>query len=249
MDQQPNQPSQPVQQTPLELPPVPVDPVDPVDQGQSAPEAPFQPPVTSEALPPAADLPAVPVVTEPPEQTPSLNEAVTTPEEAPVIVSEPLGRPQEAASAALEWQASEYVEHQKSPVWFIVLAVITAGLVAAAIFLLKNYTFALLLVVMAAAIVVWAKRPAQEMYYRLDESGIFVNDKLFALHDFRAFGVLQDGATNSVVLLPNKRFRPGVTVYFPHELGEQIVDMLGNQLPMQELKPDWIDKLTRRLNF
>lgn len=207
------------------------------------------------AQPSVTELPPVPVVPEalPQQQTSPVEPPQPVAEsvaasEPPELASEPMGRPVELQNG-LEWQASEYVEHEKSLKWFIVLGAVTAALVALAIFLLKNYTFAVLLVVMAAAIVVWAKRPAREMYYKLETATIWVNDKPFALHDFRAFGLVQDGAIYTVTLLPNKRFSPGVTVYFPHELGEQIVDVLGASLPMEDMEPDWIDKLTRKLNF
>lgn len=152
-------------------------------------------------------------------------------------------------SNMLEWSASEYVEHQKSPLWYVGLAVVSLALIALAIFVLHQYTFVPLIVVMAAALAVWGKRPPQEMHYELTTDQIKVNGKAFPLIDFRAFGVLQDGAMYYAVLLPNKRFVPGVNVYFPQELGEQIVDMLGSQLQMETIKPDLIDKLTNRLNF
>ncbi len=206
------------------------------------------------AQPQPPELPVVPVIPSIPEAPAQPVQAQPLPptpvevSEEPPLESEPTGRPQPTGET-LEWQASEYVEHEKSAKWFIVLALVTLVLVALAIFLMKNYTFALLLVVMAVAIALWAKRPATEMRYRLDTAGVWVNDKFFALHDFRHFGVLQDGGIYAVTLVPNKRFAPGVTVYFPHDLGEQIVDMLGASLPMEEIQPDWIDKLTRRLNF
>jgi hypothetical protein len=162
--------------------------------------------------------------------------------------SEPMGRPQ-ATSQSLEWQASEYVEHEKSMKWFVILAVATLVLIAVAVFLLNNYTFAVLIVVMAIAVAVWARRPANEMHYRLDAAGVWVNGKFFAMHDFRSFGVMQEGAIYAVVLLPVKRLTPGVRVYFPEELGEQIVDILGTSMPMEDIQPDWIDSITRKLNF
>lgn len=164
------------------------------------------------------------------------------------LKSEPMGRPQETGQS-LEWQASEYVEHEKSIKWFVILAVVALGLVAVAVFLLKNYTFAVLIVVMAIAVAVWARRPANEMQYRLDASGVSVDGKFFAMHDFRSFGVMQEGAIYAVVLLPVKRLAPGVRVYFPEELGEQIVDILGASMPMEDIQPDWIDSITRKLNF
>jgi len=49
----------------------------------------------------------------------------------------------------------------------------------------------------------------------------------------------------SVLLLPVKRFSPGLTIYFSEAEGEVIVDMLGTRLPMQEIKPDALEKLIR----
>lgn len=149
----------------------------------------------------------------------------------------------------LQWQASEYVEHHKSPSWFLGLWAGAAALLIMAIFIMREYTFAALVVVMAAAIAIWAKRAARDMHYQLDSSALTVNGKRFALNGFRAFGVLQEDAVYYAVLLPNKRFSPGVNVYFTHDLGERIVDMLGASLPMEDVKPDVIDNLSRRLNF
>lgn len=233
MNEQPGQQPQPLPLQPAnELPPVPQVPPVVVAQQQSVPSAPEQPPVMPQPI--EQPLPAQPQ----PELQPV----------SPPLTSEPMGRPQ-GSQGGLEWQASEYVEHEKSLKWFIVLGVIALALVALAVFLLENYTFAILIVVMAVAIAVWAKRPATNMQYQLDSSVVSVNGKHFAIHDFRAFGVLQDGGVYAVTLLPNKRFSPGVSIYFPQELGEQIVDMLGASLPMETMEPDWIDRLTRKLNF
>ena len=50
-------------------------------------------------------------------------------------------------------------------------------------------------------------------------------------------------------MLPVKRFAPSVNVYFPPENGEQIVDVFGAVLPMEEVKQDFIDRLSEKLHF
>ena len=67
--------------------------------------------------------------------------------------------------------------------------------------------------------------------------------------DFKAFGLLHEDGHNSIMLIPVKRFSPAVSVYFPEDAGEAIVDMLGARLPMRELKLDIMDKLIRRLRL
>jgi hypothetical protein len=51
------------------------------------------------------------------------------------------------------------------------------------------------------------------------------------------------------MLIPTKRFAPGVSVYFPTEVGEQIVDILGQRLPMENLKLDLVDVVVRKLRL
>ncbi len=167
---------------------------------------------------------------------------------APIPVEEPVA-PAENQQLGLDWQASEYIHREKNQLWFVGLGLITLVLLAVAIFLVKDYIFALLVVVMAVAIVVFARRPVHDMQYQLNYSTITVNGKSFSLRDFRAFGVLKDDAVYSISLLPVKRFAPSVNVHFPPEYGEQIVDMLGASLPMEEIEPDLVDIVTKKLGF
>lgn len=150
---------------------------------------------------------------------------------------------------AVNWQASEYIHQDKGMQWFIIFGVVFVAFEAMAIFLMNSPTFAILLVVVAVAIVVFAKRPPRVLSYSLSGKGLHIGDTLHNFADFKSFGVIHDGAEYSVMLIPTKRFQPGVTVYFPEESGEAIVDMLGARLPMQDLKLDAVDKITRFLRL
>jgi hypothetical protein len=128
----------------------------------------------------------------------------------------------------------------------IVVAVILAAI---SIFLIKSITFAVLVAVMALTLIVMSRRAPRVLDYQLSPQGLQIGAKAFAFHEFRAFGVVQEGPLYSVVLMPNKRFMPAVNVYFPPEDGEQIVDILGGVLPMEHVEPDILDKVVRRLHL
>lgn len=149
----------------------------------------------------------------------------------------------------ITWQASEYIQHDKAILWYVSLTSVTVILVLVSIFLIKSYTFAALLVVMAVSVAILAGRPPRVMRYSLSNLGLHVDDKFFGYHDFRAFGVVQDGPVPSIVLIPIKRFMPAVNVYFPSEQGEEIVDFFGAYLPMEHIELDLVEKLARRLRF
>jgi hypothetical protein len=153
-----------------------------------------------------------------------------------------------AGQQLIEWEASEYVHHEKDTSWFIVLAIGTLMALGVALFF-RQWTFALLIVVMAVAIVFFARRPPRTLHYALDTSGIRINDRLYPYRDFRAFGVVNEGPLYSVVLIPTGRFVPATSMFFEEQDGEKIVDILAARLPMEKIKVDFVDTLTRKLRF
>lgn len=160
-----------------------------------------------------------------------------------------LAQTQNPEDEPVHWQASEYIHHQKSPVWFVAFAAVVIVLTVVAIFLIESITFAILIPVMAAALLVYSHRPPHVLNYTLSRQGLHINDRLYPFAQFKGFGVIHDGSEYSVMLLPVKRFQPGVSVYFPEESGEAIVDMLAARLPMQDLHLDVIDQVIRKLRI
>ena len=221
-----------------------------------------QPPQSPYAAPPAeapAQLPTTPVVTLTPDAaavpTPTPVQPVATPQ---VQTTPAVDQPAEEISTPVastpemepvRWEAHEYIHHEKSALWFVVFAVVVLVLIAVAIFLMQSVTFAILVPVMAAALLVYTHRPPRVLDYTLSRQGIHINDHLYSFGEFKAFGVIRDGEEYSVMLIPTKRFKQGVTIYFPEESGEAIVDMLGARLPMQELHLDVVDKIIRKLRI
>lgn len=149
----------------------------------------------------------------------------------------------------VQWQAPEYLHHEKNPLWFISFGVIVIALTAAAIFLIQSWTFAILIPVMAAALIAYSHRPPRAMEYVLSGKGLYINDTLHPFAEFKGFGVIHEETAYSLVFIPVRRFRPSLTVYFPEEKGEAIVDLLGVRLPMQPLKLDAFDKIVRLLGL
>ncbi len=150
----------------------------------------------------------------------------------------------------ITWTAQEYIHSDRSPTWFVIFTIIVLSLIAVDIFLLKSYTFSGLVIVMAVALIIYTRRPPRSLTYGLSSNqGLYVGEKLYHFDDFKAFGVIKDGPHNSIMLIPIKRFSPGVSVYFPEESGEEIVDILGQQLPMEDLKLDVIDIVVRKLRL
>jgi len=165
-----------------------------------------------------------------------------------------IDKPSQTAAAVepVYWSANEYIHQEKNGLWYIIFAFVVIALIAADIFFIQSffYTFSILVVVMAASIIVYARRPPRIIDYTLSgDQGLYIGEKLYHFSEFKAFGLIRDQGEHSIMLIPVKRFSPGVTVYFPEEAGEQIVDIFGARLPMQDLKLDAIDVVVRKLRL
>lgn len=169
------------------------------------------------------------------------------PVQQPAVAAQPTA--ETTPKVNLSWEASEYIHHSKSPMWFAGFVVIMLVLLAVAYFLTHSWTFVILVVVMSVAIGVFATRPPRTLHYALTDTGIQIESSGYHYSDFRAFGIINDGPLYSVMLIPTKRFMPAVNIYFAEGDGEKIVDILGTRLPMEELHLDIVDQLVRRLHF
>lgn len=215
----------------------------------------MQPDNNSADSPRPSTPPETPAPSPTDEQLPAPNPVVTlTPDEPTVATSDVVVEEAPSSEPApplepVHWQAHEYIHHDKSPLWFVIFVVVVIAFIAAAIFLIKSITFAILVPVMAAALLMYTHRPPRLLDYTLSNKGLYVNDHLYSFSEFKAFGVVRDGEEYSIMLLPVKRFMPEVSVYFPEEAGEAIVDMLGSRLPMQEFHLNFVDKIIRKLRI
>ena len=130
----------------------------------------------------------------------------------------------------IAWNAPEGVQVQRGKLWYVFFVIVLIGLMAVALFVLSNKT-------------------PQVINYAISPKGIYIADILHDFSEFRAFGLIHENNQHSILLLPVKRFSPGLTIYFSEAEGEKIVDMLGARLPMQEIKPDALEKFIRLIKL
>ena len=190
--------------------------------------------------PSSSSEPNGPVVTLSPEASQSVETVYPT--DAPVKEAPAGGEP-------VRWQATEYIHREKDHIWFVLFILVTIGLIGVAVFLIKSMTFAILVPVMAAALFIYTRRPPRMLDYTLSRHGLYINDQLFPFNEFKSFALMHGLEQYSIALVPTKRFKPAITINFPEEAGEAIVDMLAARMPMREVEPDVVDRIIKRLHL
>jgi hypothetical protein len=146
------------------------------------------------------------------------------------------------------WQASEFVHHQKTIVWYVVVGVgvLVLSMIAAALHLwLEIGVF----IVMGIAIMVYGSKPPRTLSYELNDKGVHVDEKVYAYEEFRSFGVVHDDAWHSIDLEPTKRLSPRLVLLFGDDDLDAILAHLERHLPREDRQPDLIERITRYVRF
>lgn len=190
---------------------------------------------------------------------PSLNAAVEAAAEPSEVEEQPVGAgaeseagPEPAApgdpEVAFSWQASEYVHHHKSILWYATVVLVVLVLCGIAAWL-RLWLEVGVFLVMGAAVFVYASKPPRTLLYELSSEGVHIDDKLYPFSELRSFSVIEDPEWHSIDLEPAKRFSPRVVLLFDPKHYDEIVGHLERHLPREDRELDFIEKFTRKVRF
>lgn len=150
---------------------------------------------------------------------------------------------------AVSWTASEFIAHQKNAGWYMLL-VAAAVVLAAVIYLLTRDPVSTGMVgVVLVVLLLLASRQPRTLSYQLDGFGIHIGDRSYPYDNFKSFSVVDEGAINSITLLPLKRFMPPISMYYDPKDEDKISAVLSDYLPFVEGQKDIVDQFMRRIRF
>jgi len=154
-----------------------------------------------------------------------------------------------AASNAVTWSASEYIANDKNTGWFGMLAMAAVSLAVIVYFITSDFVSVVVILVLAIIVGVFAARQPRVLAYALDVRGVHIGDKFYPYATFKTFSVVTEGAFNHISLLPLKRFMPPLSIHYPPESEDNIVNTLADYLPYEEHKRDLVESFSRRVRF
>lgn len=156
---------------------------------------------------------------------------------------------QPTAVKPVVWTASEYIEHEKTAMWYVYCVLAAAAIIGGMYLVTRDVISVLILGVLAVAFIIFAARKPQVLEYRLESNGITIGPKFYPINMFRSFAVIEEGAFRSISLLPMKRFMPSIALYYAPTDEQAIMDAFGKLLPQEIRKQDPLDKFMNRIRF
>ncbi|MDO4870576.1 MAG: hypothetical protein Q3996_00555 [Candidatus Saccharibacteria bacterium] len=150
---------------------------------------------------------------------------------------------------SVSWTISDGPTRQFSAKWYILITLTFTILIALAIWLMQSILTAVLFGLIFVALIIYTRRPAQDITYRLNDDGLFINDQLYTFDKFSSFGIIENNKNYTIIMLPSKKLATSLTINFDRVNGEKIVDFLGAILPMRQVQENLIDKIIRQLGL
>lgn len=154
-----------------------------------------------------------------------------------------------AQPSVVEWSASEFIAQAKSPGWYLVFIIIAVVFAGIAYFATRDIALIIITVLIAAAVLFYAARSPRTLQYSIDSRGISIGSRFYPFSFFKSFSVEDEGPLGSIIFMPLQRFVPPISIHFSHDDGDSIMQALGTSLPLEDHKPDLLDRLVRRIRF
>ena len=150
---------------------------------------------------------------------------------------------------AVSWTGSEFIANHKDSRWFVTFfGGLFLGVIV--IFLLtKDYISSITVALAGVLFASLANRQPRQLTYNIDNKGINIGSKFYTFDQFKYFSLAQDGAIGYINLMPLKRFMPDVSIYFPPEEADNVVNILSDHLPHHDSAERQIDKLAKKFRF
>lgn len=184
-------------------------------------------------------------------QAPQPEQVSSAPNPASTVqVERPAAEPVVESKPDVSWTATEFIAHEKTPLWYLALIVATALL--AALVKLISHDNVSMVVIIVIGVIIWvtAGRQPRSLQYLLDAKGVTVNRAFRAYGEFKSFAIVQEEQLNSIVFLPLKRFTLPLSLHVSPEETDQVVAKLSDYLPNDQAHGhDSMDRFVQRMRF
>lgn len=154
-----------------------------------------------------------------------------------------------SARASISWESSEFIHHEKTMMWYVSASLIIALLGGLIYVVIRDIISPVAVVVLGALLMLGGSKKPKTRTYHVDDHGIVVGDKSYLYDEFQSFSIQMEGAIESIMLLPQKRWAMPLTLYFEPKDGQKIFDVLSSYIPFEERDKDPIDKFLQKIRF
>jgi len=154
-----------------------------------------------------------------------------------------------APRAPITWTAHEYLHTEKGHDWYWALGLIAvAGAVASLLF--SNVLFAVLILIAAFVLAIFASRKPNLVTFALTQRGVRVDDALYPYSTIASFGIDDSHPTTpKLIFASQKKLSPALIIPLEHADIEMIHQYLLSILPEEDHVEPLVHRVMEYLGF
>jgi len=153
---------------------------------------------------------------------------------------------EETGKTLLSWKTEEFVQIERSWVWYLVGGIIALGLLILSV-IYRQWLLAIIVILLSLVLVQLSKTKPAEVEVKITEKGIIDKDKFHFFTEFKSFGILE--SQRRLELDAKKIFAKSLSIPIGDVDIKKIKDILSQRLIEVEKKEMWIDKLSKALKI
>lgn len=149
----------------------------------------------------------------------------------------------------ISWQGYEYDYHEKSSDWFWALGIIALSSAVTAI-IFKNILFALLILIGAFTVALFAAKRPHLVHFEIQKRGVVIDETVYPYKTLESFWIDEDEYGHHSLLLKSQRFvMPHIVIPLPEDLVEDIRSVLLTKLEEEEMEEPVFHRLLEFFGF
>jgi hypothetical protein len=148
----------------------------------------------------------------------------------------------------IEWQAPEYIHTEKTADWYWIVGIVTISIVLISI-ILNNVIFALLILVSAFTLSLFASRPPKMVLHKLDNLGIQKGALSHSYSEIKSFWVETSDSYPRILFKIDHHFSPFFVFLIHPDDAEEIHDFLVTYTTEEKMTESIFEKLLIYFGF
>ncbi len=149
----------------------------------------------------------------------------------------------------ISWEALEYEHRERTPDWYWVLGLISLVLVISAV-VYKNFLFAVLVVVGAFTMALYASRKPRLIKFEIGPKGVTIKNTTYLYGHLHSFCPRENARGKKIIFQSQKAVMPHFSVPVPESVNfEEVKSFLAKHLPEEDHPESFSEAVMDRLGF
>ncbi len=149
----------------------------------------------------------------------------------------------------ISWQIEEYSHKEKTNDWYWALGIIAAFSCAIAV-IYNDILFGVFIILGAAILGFYAKRPPEVIDIMIDETGVTIRKYLYAFEKLKGFAIHTHEGGSFLLIESGRTLIPVISIALPQDLDtDALVEFLSEKLPEKKLEEPISHRLMEHLGF